>query len=352
MFDFWNPKTSPLGIDVSARGVKLVQLSDDRTRLHELARWDWPAERSDPSPDERAAQLTEALQSLRQGRNFQGADAVICLGYKDLFVQSVRVPRGEAAEVERKVQAEIAGRLPFPAHEAELRTIDVGDVKQGEATLREVIALACHRPVLERLLAAIEAAGLSPVGVDAEPLAVLRAFRRQFRRDEDRTARTLCVQIGYQKSLAILAAGDDPLLIKYIDLGGKQLDEAVARHLKMSLTEAAALRRHNGDRRSDQQNPEIARSVAEACRSAFEKLAGELALCLRYHSVTFRGQPLSRLVVGGGEATPALAQQLGERLNIPAELSEPFRFLTVVQRPGREGQWDLALGLALKELPA
>ena len=44
------------------------------------------------------------------------------------------------------------------------------------------------------------------------------------------------------------------------------LDDAVARHLRMNLPEAASLRRHNGDRRQDQQDPEVAKSVAAAVR--------------------------------------------------------------------------------------
>ena len=36
--------------------------------------------------------------------------------------------------------------------------------------------------------------------------------------------------------------------------------------LRMELAEATSLRKHNGDRRSDMQDPEVARSVSEAIR--------------------------------------------------------------------------------------
>ena len=49
--------------------------------------------------------------------------------------------------------------------------------------------------------------------------------------------------------MVVIAKGTDVLFIKYIDVGGRQFDEAVARHLEMSKSEAALLRRHNGDRR-------------------------------------------------------------------------------------------------------
>jgi len=56
------------------------------------------------------------------------------------------------------------------------------------------------------------------------------------------------------------------LLIKYIDVGGRHCDEAVARRLKLSLGDAASLRRHNADRRTEDRDPEIVRGVGDAVR--------------------------------------------------------------------------------------
>ena len=80
------------------------------------------------------------------------------------------------------------------------------------------------------------------------------------------------------------------------------------------------------------------------------RLASELAMCVRYHSVTFRGQPLARVVLGGGEATQSLADTLGKQLNLKCELSDPFRALPMQRDLGRRGLWDVAAGLALREV--
>jgi type IV pilus assembly protein PilM len=81
-----------------------------------------------------------------------------------------------------------------------------------------------------------------------------------------------------------------------------------------------------------------------------ERLAGELAMCVRYHSVTFRGQPLVRLVLSGGEATQQLLDALSKQLDLKCELSDPFRALPASPSLGRKGQWDVAAGLAMKDL--
>jgi type IV pilus assembly protein PilM len=340
----------PIGVDIGTRSVKLVQLSADAAKLVEAARWDLPAPTSEKlTPEQQTARLVEALRQAREGRSFRGREAVLCLTDRELFVQNVRVPKSEGPELARLVQQEAAGRVPYPVQEAELRFVEAADVRQGEATLREVIVLACHRPVLEQSLEVIEGAGLKPVAVEVEPAALMRGYARQFRRDEDRKLRTLFVHVGHSRTLSVIAQGDDLLFLKYINVGGRHFDEAVARRLEMPLAEATALRKHNGDRRADQQDPEVARGVAEGVRPLVEKLAGELSMCVRYHSVTFRGQPLVRLLLGGGEATAPLLDALGQRLNLKCELSDPLRNYQAALPPGRKGQWDVATGLALRE---
>ncbi len=336
----------PIGVEFGGRSVKLLQLNAERTRVLDAVRRELP-----PAADAaaRTQTLVEALRAAREERNFKGREAVVSVGARELFLQNVRLPKAPPEETERLVQQEAANRLPYPLVEAELRYLEAADVRQGETVKREIIVLACHRPVLAALLAAVTEAGLRPIAVDPEPLALVRCYAWQFRRDEDRQQRAMFVHVGTTSTLVVIARGAEPLFIKYIDLGGRHLDESVAANLKMDLPAACALRRHNGDRRSEQQDPEIARSVQESVRPVLEKLAAELSMCVRYHSVTFRGQPLVRVVVGGGEAHAPLVDHLTHRLDLKCELGDPLRNCELAIQTGRRGQWDIAVGMALRD---
>src|SRR5262249_25862217 len=156
----------------------LVQLSADGAQSIEAARWDLP-ETSAGEVD--AAALATILRQAREGRRFRGKDAAICLGWRDLFVQNLRINRAPNTDLTKQVHQEAAGRLPSPAAEAELRFLEGGDVRRGAAVRGGVLVFACHRPRLERLLEAVELAGLKPVAVEVEPLAVLRCYYSQFR---------------------------------------------------------------------------------------------------------------------------------------------------------------------------
>ncbi len=346
----WWPKTKnhPIGVDIGGHSIKLLQFNAARTAVLETGRWELGGE--DPPPaTERRREWIDSLRQLRKGRDFRGREAVVCLGAGQLFVQNIRVAKATGDELEKLVRREAESRLPFPLDEAELRFLEAADVRQGESTRREVILMACHRPVLDEILTAVTESGLRPIAVDVEPLAMLRSYTKQYRRDEDQQQRVLYVRLGAGGTLVLIARGPDPLFVKYIDISGRHMDEAVARHLSMDLADASTLRRNNGDRRADQQDAEVARSVQEAIRPVVEQLADELSMCIRYHSVTFRGQPLARAVVTGGEAWPALVEALARRIDLKTELGDPLRVYDVVSIPGRKSQWDVAAGLALRD---
>jgi type IV pilus assembly protein PilM len=349
MFNWMTKKQcGPIGVDIGSRSVKMLQFDAGHTRVCEAARWDLPVEPA-LNQDRRDERIVEALRRAMEGRRFRGREAVFCLGANNLFVQNIRVAQAAGDELTKIVHFEAAGRLPYNREEAEIRYLDVDNIRQGDSIRREVILMACHKPMINRLLGVAERAGLQPVAIDSEPSALLRSYSRQFRRDDDQQRRAMYVNIGASNTLAMIARGTEAVFIKYLDIGGRQLDDAVSKHLKLSPLDAAALRRHCGDRRATNRDPDIARGIAESIRPILDRLAHELSLCMRYYSVTFRGESLSQCIVGGGEADDGLVEWLGASLELPCELGNPLRIYEKSVPQDRYTQWDVAAGLALRD---
>jgi type IV pilus assembly protein PilM len=249
------------------------------------------------------------------------------------------------------IQQEAAGRVPYNVTEAEIRHFDTCQTDPSKAVNRDIIIMACHRPKLEKRLDIIERAGFSPLAVDVEPIAVLRSFTKQHRRESDKEERVLYVHIGNSNSMVVIAEGDHILFVKYIEIGGVDFDKAVSSHLNLSLKEATSIRRHHGDRRKKRRDSEVTKSLSESTRTVIEKLCSELSMCIRYHSVTFRGKPLVKIMLTGGEANEKIQQDLCQRLSLECELGDPIRNFENCPTSGRAGQWDVASGLALKYAP-
>src|SRR5690606_11827152 len=114
-------------------------------------------------------------------------------------------------------------------------------------------------------------------------------------------------------------------LIKPINIGGRHLHDAVSAKLGITVDEARALRRRFESQDSEQPKDPVRQAVFDATRGVVEELGREIALCLRYYTVTFRGhRPSSVRVVGGEACDTPLIQQLASGLPIPVESWRPL----------------------------
>jgi hypothetical protein len=173
----------------------------------------------------------------------------------------------------------------------------------------------------------------------------------------------MLIDVGARRTQVIIGKGREINFYKPVEIGGLHLLSAIARKLTITLDEAKALRQRLLDNEEpvDATSPggrdPVRQAVFDATRSVAEELGQELAMCLRYFMVTFRGHRPTRARLLGGEATdPQLASVLHSMLDIPVQAGRPlFSVDTSRMRAGdRRGpmsQWALATGLSLRFVP-
>ncbi|MCS7238725.1 MAG: pilus assembly protein PilM [Thermoguttaceae bacterium] len=342
-------RASVVGAEWAAGLLRLVQLDLARLEVIRLAeRRLAPGEKVNGEAVDSHQQAAFLRQVWRQA-GFRGRDVYLSLGPGELFLQNIRLPQ-DAANVDAAVCAEVANRIPYPLEEMELRYVPAGTVRQGENIRQEVIVFACQRKAIEHKLAVVDEAGLRCQGIDVHPAALLRCYRFQLRREADRQQPIAFVSVRETGTLVVAGSREQPYFVKSVEVTSGHFDEAVARSLGLSVEEAAALRRHQGDRRQDNRDPELSAAIAQATVAPLERLAAEVALCLRYCSVTFRGQAPREIILSGAEATADHAEVLSRRLGVPVRAGNPFLPFKNAPTAGIPGRWDIALGLALSKV--
>src|SRR5262245_23464325 len=107
----WLPKRrySPIGIDIGARSIKLVQLSGDRSRLIDASRVELPPLPEQATPEQQTERIADGFRRGLKDREFRGREAVVCLNDKQLFLQSLRVAKQTGPALDRLVAQEAAG---------------------------------------------------------------------------------------------------------------------------------------------------------------------------------------------------------------------------------------------------
>jgi len=352
----------PIGIDLGASSVKLLQFSDEggQPSIAGAAYCEIPQTIEDA--DERQAFIKQAVADACRRDAFKGRRAVASLGLSDFQMKSIRLPHMPPDELAAAVEFEAKDRFGLEGQDAQIQFINAGEVRHGNELKDEIIVFAVPQAVVQQRLELLESCGLEPISVDAAPCAVARSFVRFLRRAEDAQAVNVFVDVGRSGTCIIITRGAELMFLKVIDVGGEQLNQAVAKALNITKAQAAELRvrimRGSTGRRADDRaevTADVSAAVADAVRPLVDRLARDLQLCLRYFAVTFRGQRPDSLTFVGGEANePLLSKIVTETVDIPCIVGHPLRGVGRTEMLGGRDRrtiqpaWTVACGLALR----
>jgi Tfp pilus assembly PilM family ATPase len=173
--------------------------------------------------------------------------------------------------------------------------------------------------------------GVIVESIDIEAAALYRGQERFIRRREDEQEVHVLCDVGFARSHVVIGRGREISFIKPIEIGSRRFHEDISRKLGITMEEARGLRRRLIEAAPGPGTPDLLKkdpvrqAVFDASRSTMEELGREIALCLRYYSVTFRGQRPQKVKLLGGEAAdPLLLGVLNASLGIPVEAGRPL----------------------------
>ncbi len=346
-----NRKIQPIGLDIGHRNLKMVQLAsgDDRPRV--LAARRIPVAAGAPETQEKA--IVAALQRVLADGQFRGRNVVSALPIDKIRITSLRLAETEMDQADRILRREAAERFNLDPDRDAIDYLLAGSVRQGDEVKNEYILFAIDHGIVEAHVRLLEEAGLTPTAIDAPPCALFRTFERTMRRQEDRERTIIFIDIGHRYTTVVFGRGGEICFVKQIAVGMAQFNEEVASALGLAASEAESFRLRL--QQEDSLDPATRRLVVDALNVTSEQLAGEVSLCLRYYTVTFRGKPVERTVVaGGGAYEQVLRDVLRRHLSVEVEVAEPLRGFELdrdlIDHGGTKGFADLALavGLSLK----
>ncbi len=349
----------PIGLDVGVESVKLLQLEvkgDGRLAVTASARQSTPEEIR-KNPQQHGAWAAASIERMLAQQPFVGRNVVAALPREVVHVKNLRVAATTDAELNAAVAKEGPGLFSFDVNEAQLQFLRAGQVRQGDQIQQEMIVLAAKKWDVNQYMEQLAASGVEVASVDTQVTGLFRAFERFVRRDDDLHDVQMLVDIGARQTQVLITRGREISFYKSVELGGLHLLDAVGRKLGITIEEAKALRQRlleAGQTVDAGRADPVRRAVFDATRSVAEDLARELAMCLRYYSVAFRGRRPERARLVGGEAADSqLHSVFRSILSIPVEPAQPLFSVDVSRmrssdRQGSMAQWALAMGLGLR----
>ncbi len=362
----------PIALDLGSQSVRMMQLAQLGGTISVAATgvWHYPKSMAADADARRQATVTAVGDMIRHN-GFKGKRVITAMSSDELRIKNVRLPKMPPDQLVRAVRSEAEKRYDFPIIGNQLNFLDAGEVRSGNESHHEIIMLALPQETIDEHISLLSAMGLAPEYVEAQPIAMFRVFEQFLRRQSDVAVVTVMVEVGHASTRVVVSRGRDIVFVKAIDIGGRHLIDAVARHANLDVEEARELRLRTSCQQAEAAakanddelgSADIPRSsvdwtVRDALRSDVEALAREVALCLRYCSVTFRGLRPQKVHLTGGEACDAtFVDMFREQLNMACDVTDPLRGIDTagidlgVHRGSAPADWTVCTGMALRTI--
>jgi type IV pilus assembly protein PilM len=297
---------SVVGLDIGSWSVKVAELSAGLRGASFVRFAELELPRGAPSEE-----IEATIQLWVQSRNLSPEVLVTALSTERLTQRHLRFPFAGAKRVAAALAFEIDEELPVPladvvlAHEQVLARPDQTDVLVAIATRADVeLHLASLRRMeLEARIVESEGASLANLSSFLELSDVSR----------------LVLDVGHSKTNLVLLVDGKPIALRRIPIAGRQLSEALARDLKLSIDVAEEHKHDQGvfERGS-------AKPLTPGVGDVLERLAREVQRSVQ----AVVGDPLDPvspqeiLLVGGSARLSGLPEFFAERMGLPARVIE------------------------------
>ncbi len=327
------------GLDISDLSLKVVQASKTKEGfvVSAFGFCDIPSgiiEKGELKDEEALSKLILSCLKNSQGEAIKTKNVVCSLPEERSFIDVFQVPSIEEKEqLEQVVLSEAENRIPFPLSEV---------YYDFEVVSKEVILAACPKKIVDPYFNSLKRAGLFPLGMDIESLAIARAIFV----NKKENAPTLIVDFGQNKTSFFVFSKKAVRLTSTVPCSAKMLTLSIAQALKISTEKAKALKETEG-LCGKQKGLE---AMVPVLNELVERIKAYLSYYKSHLSENYPGekmQNVSRLLLcGGGANLKGLAQFLQEQLNVDVSLANPLiNFNLKVQAEKLKIKQDKALSL-------
>ncbi|GBC99757.1 Cell division protein FtsA [bacterium HR17] len=193
----------------------------------------------------------QIVKGMLQAAGVRTRKAVIAVGGQTgVIVRVTELPKMTRRELMQAIPLEIERHLPFQAGTAvQAYTLLKDPEEVGESEQIPVLFAAAREDLVNAYLMALQEAGLSPLGVEVEPLALARAVyaaqgfgMRDGREDQI----NIVVNIGHEGTEISFLEGTKLIFTRLVPSGGRHFTEDLRDALGVSMDEAERLKVEQG----------------------------------------------------------------------------------------------------------
>jgi type IV pilus assembly protein PilM len=335
-----------VGIDIGSKTVKIVELekSGETYSLTASGVVGYSGSTVDKMIDDKEmSSLAQIIKKLFNEAGVSSKEVAISVPEPLVFTRTIKFPLLTDAEIASAVKWEAEQYIPIPVNEAIIQhTI----LQRNETTSPSgviVLLVAAPRVMVEKYVKVVQLAGLTPVAVETELVALSRSMA-----PIDKTV--LLVDLGgTSTNIAIVKKG----LLSFsrsIPIAGEAFTRAITQGLNVTAQQAEEYKKAYG-LSSNQLENKIKGTIDPVLRL----VADEIKKAISYYLSEEKGEPPASLVVSGGSSSmPEIISTLSNLVDIEVLVGNPFAKIKIDPETAKKlapyaPLYGVATGLALRD---
>lgn len=334
-----------VGLDIGSRTVKVVELAKDGKawRLKGAGIVGYKGAQIGQIKDERELiSVGEVVKKLHKEAKIGSKEVTIALPEAQVFTRPIRFPMLTDQEIASAVKWEAEQYIPIPVDEAVIQHQVLE--RREKVTPPEVLVLlvAAPRNLVEKYVKVVKLAKLTPVAVETELMALVRALA-----PEDTVA--MLVDFGARSTDLAIAKNGQLAFSRSIPTAGEAFTRAVAQSLGIESQQAEEYKRTYG-----LSSKKLEGKVRGAMDPVFRMVVDEIKKAIHYYQSEEKGEAPKTIVLTGGTAgMPEAASTFTRLIGIEVMVGNPFAKVKVESEMTKnlEGYgplYSIAVGLAMR----
>lgn len=321
-------KIQHVGLDLGTQAIKLVEVVEKEVnKVHPVSTYGMAAMPPDAFDDGVVKQpdpVINALKKLMEDAGVQAKTTVnLGISGKQVIVRQLRMPEMPLDELEQAVRFEAEKYITLPLNQLFLDFTILNEVNVEGVLNYNLLVAAAPKKIIYNLCNTVQKAGLNPVAIDVEPLALYRLWRTYF--FNDKLANQAVINIGHSNSHLVVFKGDAIQFTRVIPSAGSQLTEAIIQSVGKEVAAAEEIKHSQKVIHLSQyrEGLELNTEESKAHQVVTEVVAGlvsEIQRSIDFYQMQAKARVDKLIITGGTANLSGLNHYLEAELGIPVAL--------------------------------
>jgi type IV pilus assembly protein PilM len=314
-------KIEPIALDIGSTFIKLVHLKGSERNFH-LAKFGMiplPPEVIVEGAVMDAGRVVDAIKELLATNKVRTKEAVISVSGSSVIIKRISVTDMTDEELAESIKWEAEQYIPFSIDDVNIDFQKLGPgAMEGQA---DVLLVAVKKDKINDYVNLVKEAGLEPVIMDVDAFALANMYELNY--DVGPGVAALLNVGATVMNINILKDGMSTFT-RDITVGGNRYTDAIQKDFGLTYEDAERVKRGDDVDGVDREQ------ASGVISSVTEDIVAEIQRSFEFFRSTSGNEKVEQVLLSGGCARVRnFSTILGERLEVPVEITNPFKNVRV-----------------------